>query len=144
VLDDGFQHLALARDVDLLLVDESDLADRVLPAGRLREPLANASAAHALLVTTDDASAVQHLAHALGVPVAFHVQRAIHTPHSIEQGVGAPVSGVPMLAFAGIARPERFFSDLVASGRVPADTMTFADHHQYTQKDIDQIVDRAR
>jgi hypothetical protein len=42
----GFQHVQLWRDVDLLLVDERDLDDRVLPAGRLREPLANAAAAH--------------------------------------------------------------------------------------------------
>jgi tetraacyldisaccharide 4'-kinase len=144
VLDDGFQHLALARDVDLLLVDEHDLSDHVLPAGKLREPLGNAAAAHALLVTTDDAGAVDRIAHSLGVPVAFHVQRAIHTPHAIGQPGGVHLAGDPVLAFAGIARPERFFSDLAASGRVAADTITFADHHQFTQKDIDRIVDRAR
>ena len=43
LLDDGFQHVCLARDIDLLLVDEADLNDHVLPAGRLREPLAHAA-----------------------------------------------------------------------------------------------------
>ncbi len=46
----GSSTCRLARDIDLLLVDERDLADRVLPAGRLREPLANASSAHAVIV----------------------------------------------------------------------------------------------
>jgi len=144
VLDDGFQHLTLARDIDLLLVDEHDLSDRVLPAGRLREPLANASAAHALLVTADDAGVVPHVAQSLSVPVAFHVLRALHSPRSL----GAPLVGHPpgarVLAFAGIARPERFLADVSASGRTTAETMAFADHHPYTQKDVDRIVQRAR
>jgi tetraacyldisaccharide 4'-kinase len=54
VLDDGFQHVKLWRDLDLLLVQEADLSDRVLPAGRLREPLRNASRADALLVPAAD------------------------------------------------------------------------------------------
>jgi tetraacyldisaccharide 4'-kinase len=144
VLDDGFQHLTLARDVDLLLVDERDLDDRVLPAGRLREPLANAAAAHALLVTAEDSAAVEHLAQALHVPMAFHVLRAIHTPRSLSQETRAHIQGHRVLAFAGIARPERFFSELSASGRAAVDTITFADHHPFSQKDVDRIVDRAR
>src|SRR5207237_8142600 len=66
LLDDGFQHLALARDVDLLLVDQSDLADRPLPAGCLREPLAAASAADGLLTNATDAAA-HRLGRELGV-----------------------------------------------------------------------------
>jgi tetraacyldisaccharide 4'-kinase len=144
VLDDGFQHLTLARDVDLLLVDERDLSDRVLPAGRLREPVANAAAAHALLVTAEDSSAVEHMAQALHVPVAFHVLRAIHTPRSLGQQTRAHTQSDRVLAFAGIARPERFFLDLSASGRAPVETITFADHHPFSQEDVDRIVERAR
>jgi tetraacyldisaccharide 4'-kinase len=144
VLDDGFQHLTLARDIDLLLVDESDLSDRVLPAGRLREPLANAAAAHGVLVTTDDAGAVAHVAHSLGVPMAFQVLRTIHTPRSLGHHAVAHAPGDRVLGFAGIARPERFFADLSASGRRAAETMAFADHHPFTQKDVDRIVERAR
>ncbi|MGE0592632.1 MAG: tetraacyldisaccharide 4'-kinase [Vicinamibacterales bacterium] len=54
LLDDGFQHVQLERDVDLLLVSAADLDDRVLPAGRLREPLSAAHAAHALVVPADE------------------------------------------------------------------------------------------
>jgi tetraacyldisaccharide 4'-kinase len=143
VLDDGFQHVTLARDIDLLLVDERDLSDQVLPAGRLREPLTNASAAHALLVTAGDASAVRHIAESLGVPMAFHVLRALHTPRFLgAASVHTPAEKV--IAFAGIARPERFFDDLAASGRTAAETIAFGDHHPYTQKDVDRILARAR
>jgi tetraacyldisaccharide 4'-kinase len=144
VLDDGFQHLTLARDVDLLLVDERDLDDRVLPAGRLREPLANAAAAHALLVSAEDSGAVEHMARALHVPVAFHMLRAIHTPRFLGQETRVRAQGERVLAFAGIARPERFFSDLSASGRAAVETITFADHYPFSQQDVDHIVARAR
>ena len=144
VLDDGFQHLSLARDVDLLLIDSGDLADRVLPAGRLREPLANAAAAHALLVATNDSGAVEPTAQMLGASAAFHVQRALHSPRPIGSPAQAHHAGDRLLAFAGIARPERFFSDLTASGRHPAETIAFADHHPYTQDDVDRIAARAR
>jgi tetraacyldisaccharide 4'-kinase len=144
VLDDGFQHVALARAVDLLLVDEHDLDDRVLPAGRLREPLANAAAAHALLVTAGDSGSVAHVAQSLRVPVAFQVLRAIHTPHWLDGQPAVHGMNDRVLAFAGIARPERFFSDLTASGRIVAEKMPFGDHHPFTQKDVDAIVERAR
>lgn len=144
LLDDGFQHLTLARDVDLLLVGDQDLNDRVLPAGRLREPLTSASAAHALLVPSDDAGAVARVAHAVGVPQAFQVVRVIHKPRTLGQPVPAHGAADRVLAFAGIARPERFFSDLSASGRTIAETLSFADHHPYTQPDVDRIVERAR
>jgi tetraacyldisaccharide 4'-kinase len=144
VLDDGFQHLTLARDVDLLLVDERDLDDRVLPTGRLREPLTNAAAAHALLVNAEDSGAVEHMAQALHVPMAFHVRRAIHTPRCLGQETRVRTQGDRVLAFAGIARPERFFSDLSASGRAAVETLTFADHYPFSQKDVDRIVERAR
>jgi tetraacyldisaccharide 4'-kinase len=144
VLDDGFQHLTLARDVDLLIVDEQDLADRVLPAGRLREPLTNATAAHALLVSSNDAAAVKRVAASLGVPTAFQIVREIHQPRAVGQSAPARGIGDRILAFAGIAQPERFFSDLVASGRGALEAIPFPDHHPYTQPDVDRIVERAR
>ena len=144
VLDDGFQHVTLARDVDLLLVDEGDLTDQVLPAGRLREPLASAAAAHALLVTAGNGRAVTHVAQSLGVAVAFHVLRAIHTPRWLGGHAVPHTMSDRVVAFAGIARPERFFSDLTAAGRIVADQIAFADHHPYTQQDVDAIIDRAR
>jgi tetraacyldisaccharide 4'-kinase len=77
LLDDGFQHLALARDVDLLLVDEADLAEQVLPAGRLRERRSAAEAAHALLVPEGADVRVERLTEALSVSTVFMVGRSL-------------------------------------------------------------------
>ena len=145
VLDDGFQHVQLWRDVDLLLVDEADLADRVLPAGRLREPLANGAAAHALIVpasTAGDRS--RTIAERLGVSDVFHAGRSLGAPITIGPGVPAFDKSALVFAVAGIARPERFFADLRTSGVHVAGTMEFRDHHRFGQADVNRIADAAR
>src|SRR5204863_25336 len=81
VLDDGFQHLELARDVDLLLVAEEDLQDRPMPAGRLREGLEAARAADAALITAGYDTAAGRIGRAFGVAPVFRVTRATRTPH---------------------------------------------------------------
>lgn len=143
LLDDGFQHMALARDADLLLVDESDLRERVLPVGRLREPLANATAADALLVTAADGRAVSRLADALGVPTSFRVTRAISEARPLV-GDALLETRRAAFAFAGIARADRFFADLSRAGWRLAGTAPFRDHHRFTQRDIDSLVAAAR
>lgn len=139
LLDDGFQHLTLARDVDLLLVDDEDLADAVIPAGRLREPLTSAARADALLVpeATADASL-----RALGVPTRFFVRRSIQAPRALTEGtaVGQP-RDTPAVAVAAIARPERFFTDLSAAGWHLTASLAFPDHRSFTQRDVRRIVE---
>jgi tetraacyldisaccharide 4'-kinase len=134
LLDDGFQHLKLGRDVDLLLVNEDDLSDRVLPAGRLREPLASASAADALVVATERDDVIDGIRRALGIADAFRLRRSI----------GPAQSGEKVFAVAGIARPERFFDALAAAGWNVSGTMPFADHHRFGDGDVDKIVRAAR
>lgn len=143
VLDDGFQHIALARDADLLLADAADLADRLLPAGRLREPLESARAADAVLVTARDERDVAHVASALGVETVFAVRRQIAPPLLLDGGPARLAERTPVFAFAGIARAERFFDDLGAAGYVLAGTTSFPDHHVYSQRDVDRIFERA-
>ncbi len=144
VLDDGFQHVALARDADLLLVDDSDLEDRVLPAGRLREPIVNARVADAVLVTAHDIADVGRVASALGVPTAFRVERQILTPIGVGGRPWSLPHSTPAFAFAGIAKAERFFADLAAAGYAVTGTMAFRDHHVYSQSDLDRLVEGAR
>ena len=83
VLDDGFQHVELERDVDLLLVSEDDLNDRPLPGGRLREGLVAAADADAALVTAGYDTAAERIGRGLGVPVVFRVTRAIGAPRRV-------------------------------------------------------------
>ena len=137
LLDDGFQHVQLARDLDLLVVTRADLDERVLPSGRLREPLEAAVAADALLVGgTDEDAAV--IGKKLGVATTFRITRRYDTPKLV-QPFGAPVPnsiGRRVVAVAGIARPERFFAALRADGWDVAAELVFRDHHWYTAKDL--------
>jgi tetraacyldisaccharide 4'-kinase len=145
LLDDGFQHLALARDVDLLMVSEDDLTDRVLPAGYLREPLAAAAAADALLVTAGYESAAARVGRALGVSTTFLASLANGAPRMVSSGDPVIVPfGDAVFLVAGIARPERFFSDIATAGWHVAGTLEFRDHHRYSQHDVAQITERAK
>ena len=144
VLDDGFQHVALARDADLLLVDESDLTERVLPLGPLREPIANAVAADALLVTAPTADDVTRVAAAMRVPVAFCIARRIGPALALPRSASRVERAAPVFAFAGIARAERFFDDLARDGWTLAGTQAFRDHHRYTDADLVRLTAAAR
>ena len=140
LLDDGFQHVQLARDLDLLIVTRADLDEHVLPSGRLREPLDAAVAADALLVGgTDEDAAV--IGKRLGVGTTFRITRRYETPKLV-QPFGAPLPpsiGRRVVAVAGIARPERFFAALRAEGWEVAAELVFRDHHWYTAKDLVSI-----
>ena len=145
VLDDGFQHFALRRDVDLLLVSRDDAHDAVLPAGRLREPLEAASAADALLVTGDDPD-VGDLANRLHVNRAFRVVPSFGAPRLVDPfGVLIPqMSGMRAVAVAGIARPQRFFDAARALGWDLVKEMAFRDHHWFRRRDLDRMLASAR
>ncbi len=145
ILDDGFQHVSLARDVDLLLVSEDDLTERVLPAGHLREGLAAAARADALLVTAGYVAAAERVGRALHVERTYLVTRTIGPPRMVATGDTVVVpSGEPVFAFAGIARPERFFADLEGAGWRMAGSLAFRDHHRFDARDIDRIRTQAK
>jgi tetraacyldisaccharide 4'-kinase len=145
VLDDGFQHFELGRTVDLLLAGEDDLAQAVVPAGALREPLAAAASADAVLATTDTADAADRLARALGVSLAFRVTRKLGVPRDIRtsEAVFLPPKA-SVFVVAAIARPERFVADVISNGWHIAGTMTFRDHHAFTAADVERIETAAR
>ena len=127
VLDDGFQHFDLMRDVDLLVAPGPDDV-RTLPSGRLREPLDAAAAADALLVEAPGPTA------ALCYPgESFSFSRRLH----------GPPPDRPAFAFAGIARPERFFHDLQEAGWQITGTRAFRDHHHYSAREVGDLVKAA-
>ncbi|MGA9206367.1 MAG: tetraacyldisaccharide 4'-kinase, partial [Terriglobales bacterium] len=126
LLDDGFQHRALARDFDIVLVTPEDAHDRLLPAGRLREPLSALARADAVVLT----SGAPEDAFPLEGKLVWRAHRAI-----------AP-SDLPShpLAFCGIARPQNFFVQLRTAGVELAGEASFRDHHQYTEKDVRDLM----
>jgi tetraacyldisaccharide 4'-kinase len=134
VLDDGFQHLQLERDVDIVLVGREDVdAPVTLPAGRLRDPLDTLIVADAI-VTVDEGIEIRD--NEPGIPV-FHGRRRLGAP----QGV---TPGTRVLAAAGIARPDRFFDDLRRAGWDLAGVRAYGDHHRYSRRDVDALVAAAR
>jgi tetraacyldisaccharide 4'-kinase len=146
LLDDGFQHLALARDVDLVLTAAEDEGDRVLPAGRLREPLAALARADALLVPNVSIADARALAARHQVPRAFSVVRTPAPPRLVEPWGTAPRLSrtARVLAVAGIARPERFFDDVEEAGWTVAGRLRYRDHHPFSSGDVADIAARAR
>jgi len=168
LLDDGFQHVQLHRDIDIVLVAPQDLHDQVLPAGRLREDLSVLACADAVVVNTNAEIDAQSLAAEIGVATVFQARTRLGPPRVSAGTVGAelarpelarpevisvgaelarPEGAAPatrILALAGIARPRRFFDLLAASGWRVAGEMTFADHHYFTRADLDRIVRAAR
>lgn len=142
VLDDGFQHLALRRDVDVLIASRDDLQnERVIPAGRLRERPGAARHADALIVTDVDPGEAASLGRAAGCGTAFAMRRTLGRPTGPRGEALALDRSSPIVAVAGIARPERFFDDLVRDGWEVADAMAVRDHHVYTPQDLGRIRD---
>ncbi len=133
ILDDGFQHFDLMRDIDLLVSPEPSEGRRTLPFGRLREPLDAAAAADALMVEADarraDGPGGDPRAGEVGPTPTFTFSRRLADP--------APAR--PVFAFAGIARPERFFNDLERAGWKVSGRRSFRDHHHYSAAEIREI-----
>ncbi len=127
LLDDGFQHRQLAREFDIVMLTPEDVRDRLLPAGRLREPLASLRRADAVVLTLG--------ATADGLPVKprviWRARRGLRT-----RGVKLPTRPV---AFCGIARPQGFFAQLRKAGLELAAEASYRDHHAYEEKDIREL-----
>ena len=140
ILDDGFQHVQLVRDVNLLVGSRRDLDDRVVPSGTLREPQAAAGAADVVLVEGSDED-LQAVKFGFGVSTAFRVTRRFHTARAID---GDAVPRQRVMAVAGIARPERFFTALREQGWEIAREIVFRDHHWFSAKDVQTIEQGAR
>jgi tetraacyldisaccharide 4'-kinase len=145
VLDDGFQHMVLARDLDLLIVDAADVdRPRLLPTGRHREPLTAARHADALLVSGED-SDPRAVGDRLGVQDAFGLVRQIGAPiEETAAGSRALPKGARVVTVSGIARPRRFEEDARAQGLDVAGTLAFRDHHPYVAADLERITARLR
>lgn len=145
LLDDGFQHLPLARDVDLLVMSPADLDESMLPIGRLREPLSAARDAHAVIVRSSDDDA-RHVSAAVGVPTVFRLEVVYDGPRFIApcgQALGES-AGRRVVAVAGIARPERFFAALRNQGWDVARQWAFRDHYWFTAADVRRITHTVR
>ena len=127
LLDDGFQHRALARDFDIVLVTPQDATDKLLPAGRLREPLPSLRRADAVVL----ASGASAESFPLRGKVVWRVRRGL-----------IPMNVPPRpIVFCGIARPQNFVLQLRAANIEPVAEAFYRDHHAYTEKDVRELLE---
>jgi len=127
LLDDGFQHRKLARDLDIVVLHASDFEETLLPAGRLREPLASLQRASAIVLRAEDRAREPDLR-----------KRGITTPVWIQHRSLVIENVTSAVAFCGIARPDEFFAALQSQGIDLAATIALRDHQQYTNADLDR------
>ncbi len=146
ILDDGFQHRRLERDLNIVLIDASDPFGnaKLFPAGILREPPAALRRADAILITRADTggASLDELQRSIGRHTGAPIMKARYVPADVVDlttGEARPhtaLRGSRVFAFAGIARPESFFSLLRALGALVVAVREYTDHYQYTRSDL--------
>lgn len=147
VLDDGFQHLRLARDLNIVTIDATNpwgggpTGDgQLLPVGRLREPLAGLARADCVVLTRcDQADKTENLTHQI-----CELIRGRTLFQSTMKAAYAQVVNGPVAAFCAVGNPGSFFAQVRNSGYELVFEKAFRDHHNYSQKDVNSLVQAAR
>ncbi len=138
LLDDGFQHYGLSRDLDLVIVDDGTVrAPWPIPAGVLREPPGALGRAGVILVTSDEAHRFATRWKSDGAEIIPMMQQS--------DGIRAwerdtPYEGAPAVAVCGIARPGRFLGSLKTLGASLVSQLIYSDHHRYDRADVQRIL----
>jgi tetraacyldisaccharide 4'-kinase len=139
LLDDGFQHRGLGRDVDIVLLTREDVEDVLLPAGNLRESLTALREADVIVLREEEMAwtdaFVAKLMQGGGSAMVWIVRRALRFDEAVS---------VRPVVFCGIARPEDFTAMLEGVGCMALETVVFADHHAYGGEDVIRLVERAK
>jgi tetraacyldisaccharide 4'-kinase len=154
ILDDGFQHLPLKRDFNLLLIDSSSPFGNgyLFPRGVLREPLSQIGRADAIILTKasryDNLNILKNnlTKVAKEIPI-FQVEYAPSEVHMVTKGASSPpeyLHGKKVLAFSGIAQPRSFQQTLHHLNARIVDYAIFPDHHQYRPKELEMLSQKAR
>ena len=153
ILDDGFQHISIARDIDLVLFNAATLAgnSRVFPGGELREPVSALNRCSAFLltgITDSNRIRAERFGELLqkrfpGKPIfSSSVVAVAPEPLQVDTAPGKQLR--PAYAFCAIAHPDRFFTTLSSLDIPIIGQYTLRDHHRYSQHEIDAICQRAR
>jgi tetraacyldisaccharide 4'-kinase len=133
LLDDGFQHRRLARNVDIVVLHRTDFEQHLLPAGRLREGFEALERAHILVLREEDRDLEETLRRRGMRHPIWWMERRLEVPQVRRA-----------LAFCAIARPEEFFSGLRGRGVAVAGTRSWRDHHRYTHADVSDLMELQR
>jgi tetraacyldisaccharide 4'-kinase len=150
IIDDGYQHRKLHRDLDVVLVDKDTIENpNLIPEGRLREPLESLNRADIICLTGDaeindnfksflkEDAIIMQVVPVPGKPYKINNPKICSDKeiHYVKKGV---------VAFAGIAKPERFYSMLDNLRFNIKETIDFDDHHKYSEKDVAKLIETAK
>jgi tetraacyldisaccharide 4'-kinase len=143
LLDDGFQHLQLARDVDILLMDASHslTGESLLPAGLLREPISAMARADVLIFTHAEAQpGIVNVVSNLQCYPVFSATTRLLGFRRIGQDdrqliASEQIGSGPFFAFCGLGNPQQFFRDLQTWNIPVSGQKVFPDHHRYSATD---------
>lgn len=159
LLDDGFQHRKLHRDFDMVMVPASDLSAKLLPLGRLREPISALDRADALVwdepggeaalrreltgkTPSDSLGLVEELMAAEESAGRTHRLSPNCEVWTVTRKLSVETDKATTIAFCGVARPRKFFSEvesLLGAGRV-VKRVAFPDHHRYSANDVERLL----
>ncbi len=153
VLDDGFQHLRLFRDLDIVAIDATNPwgGGALLPSGRLRESPLGLSRADCVVITRSDQVAdicsIKSIVQGIAGSVPVLSSRMVTSGFRKVDGEtvdAAAVRSQPIGAFCGVGNPTSFFNHLRREGFKLEFTRTFPDHHRYTQSELDDLTRTAK
>jgi tetraacyldisaccharide 4'-kinase len=142
LLDDGFQHRGLTRNVDIVLLTKADLDEALMPAGNRREPLAALRRADVVVLREQERARVEPRVR--GLMRADTVVWSLHRELRFTDLTGAGSAGDRSMAFCAIARSEEFWEMLEEAGCNLVDRVAFRDHHAYSMDDMVRMVARAK
>ncbi len=150
LLDDGFQHYRLARNLDIVLLDarRNVLRERLLPRGPLREPIRALRRAGMIVLTRwTDCPESRANYEVLTQEMGKSVFRTVHEPVSIKSSSGGPpisrLRNLRVFAFSGLAGNRQFVESLRTLGVTLVGFKGFGDHHAYTRRDREQLTSMA-
>jgi len=153
ILDDGFQHWGLKRDIDIVLVDSTQPFGngKIIPRGILREPLSSLSRADMFVITRadlgkDNVAKIHAKLSELkyGIPVVEAIHRPVMMHNIVKTGESASVVILReknVCSFCSIGNPDAFKQTLVRLGANVIENFDFLDHYCYTEKDILKVID---
>ena len=155
IMDDGFQHRRLGRELDIVTIDATCPFGygKILPAGLLREPIRELARAKAVVITRSDLADQKQLEavtetiskHAPTAVIGQTLHRHTHAVDINEQIINMEtLQGQNIFAFCGIGNPDAFFDSLSHSGLNTVGTQTFDDHHTYTAADMEMVLQQAK
>jgi tetraacyldisaccharide 4'-kinase len=133
LLDDGFQHRQLRRDVDIVVLHRDDFRERLLPAGELREGFSSLSRAQIIAMREEDRELEGELRRRGSMQPVWWMERRMEIPEVKR-----------VVAFCAIAREEEFFSGLKSRGVAVLAMRAWRDHHRYTEGDIAELIELQR